>query len=351
MKGKVNLSISQGTVSVSVLSYLREGINPHSRNVLETIMKNIASNARKHKEQILSDSETKTDTLNYTEIQEAQIGCLAGLMKNYPELSAIVSSYTLGDDYEYKHNIPGLCPQVSNQETFLSFLIKVSCYLYRYPALNVLKYLTNPNTEIPILIEYQGEPLLLSAYNELIVFQEIIKVLEETLIQPENLFTTIYSTAIWTVLSETSLNLLRQPSEQNQKDFKLEIITSLYSLCLKALGVYFNSQTQKGLWKEEVLVIYEFLTQLSRQETMIRAKRQLPKNVEEIGQKDIKEQVAWICAVLKEKSYSNLTFSKEHKVTGLLPLKQDASIEEQCVLLKGKITDSLQMVDFERLLG
>lgn len=163
-------------------------------------------------------------------------------------------------------------PKYSKTETFLSFFIKYACYLYHFSVSYFLEDLIKKNAT-PIFVEYKGESILLSSYNELVVFNEICKTLNQTLENPQNFFKTIYTTATWSILSCISLNLLSLPNEENQRDFKVEIIQELYSICIKALKTNKAASQESSSFENTTRTICAFMENLTKIEMLTRAKK------------------------------------------------------------------------------
>ena len=271
---KVNISVNQKTVNVPNYEFLKEGLNLRTKLLLKTLMKTMVSQMQRYITNLLQTPDDLQSIRAMREQIEFQIACLAFTMKEYPELSVFVVSYELEDEYNFPKDYAEVIPKWSSSGTFLSFFLKYVYYFFPAAGIFFPGNLISKE-QVPIFIEYDGEPLLLSSYNELLIFCGIIKVLEETLNSPQDLLRTIYSIATWETLSQLSFYLLSLPIESSQKSFKPQITNSLYLLCTKALKVYQTNTLSKGSLDEDTWILYSFINRLAYSETSIRLEKYL----------------------------------------------------------------------------
>jgi len=285
---------------VSTLNFLKDGMNKSVRILIESIMESIAGDTFELIKILFSKDFGKTEVAELRKNIQSQIGYLATMIGTYFEISPLVVSYQLKREFDFPENCGDLLPKWESNGTFLSFFIKYNCYLFNFSVGYFLLPFVDKN-ETPLFIEYGNESLLLTSYNEWIIFQEIFRVLEDTLEKPKNLLTNICTTVVWNVIPHIANNLLKAFNEAKQKDMKLEIIQRLYSICFKALKEYNLNHSQEAQLKEETHIIYVFLAQLSEIEVGINTRNQLFESEKAIDDSlFMRRKLPWILLLLKE---------------------------------------------------
>ena len=306
MRGKVTVSLQTGSsTTLSALTFLREGVTAETNHVLESLTDSIVCQTQQYISQLTklptdnSDSNLKK---LYEGIQD-QIGCLANLIINFPELSFAIMFKNINLNLEgFPHILHIPRPNI----TFLGLFLRYACYIYNFEVSYFIESLIE-KTKDEIFVEVDGESLPLKALNELIVFEEIIAILEETVTKPESLLKTIYSVSIWSIFSQISITLLSLPVEKNQKNFKLEIIQKLYSCCLRAIEAYKPikvNDSENHISEDEIKIVYVFMVRLAPLDMALQAKSQL------IQCNDSSEvlpmtpnQLHWAHSLIREQSY------------------------------------------------
>jgi len=350
---KICLKVNGESVSMSTLTFLREGMNKSVRVLIESIMESIASDTFELIQLVVSRESGRVEVAE-SELRkniQFQIGYLATLVGTYFEISPLVVSYQLKRKLDFPADCADLLPEWEPNGTFLSFFIKYNCYLFNFSVGYFLLPFVDKN-ETPLFIEYGNENLLLTSYNEWIIFQEIFRVLEETLGKPKRLLTNFYTTAVWNVIPKIAINLLKAFKEAKQKDMKLEIIQRLYSICFQALKVYNLNHGQEVQLKEETHVVYVFLAQLSEIEVGINARNQLFES-EKVLEDSLfmRRKLPWILLLLKESSQNGglLSSQNEKNETSSSSFKTTAAGEEEG--LSSKYNPELQKIDHETILS
>ena len=350
MQGRIEVTLGSQNKSsnVSTLTYLKAGISSSARILMETLMENIVQNFVYQIYDLLKVPSSKPKGVCPDKVFQMIIACLVVLLKNYPEMSTVILSYEIGNKYQLPEGYTAYLPEWDPKETFLSFLIKYASYLFNYSIFNIFDYLINKNNETPIFIDYIGQMMLLSSYNEILVFNEIIKQLEANIEIPEQVMKKLYTRAIWNILNQISLNLLNLQTEPNQKNYKLDFIQRLKDACNTALKAYLNQKREKKLEinedgedtsdDEEVKVIYLFLARLLEVETVIITKKEFSNNID--FPKDtlsLPEEFLWVRSLLKEQYYisNQIYFDSFHEEA---PLIMNEKISNEIDCLKEYIT-------------
>ena len=267
-------------------------------------MDNIVKNFFSRLQILLTAPNSQIDTkVPIDTILHKQFATLAAFLKNFPEMAVTVLSYELGDHYQLPEGYTNYLPQWQPKETFLSFLIKYASFVYNYTLVYIFEYFVKKN-ETPIFIEYNGEIILLSAYNEIVIVKAMIKQLEETLQAPEQFLTKMYPRAIWSIFSHVSSRLLNLPNEPNQKSYKFTLIESLKSLCYKALQVFPAQNDKIDAGTDHIKVIYLSLGRILETEIVLKTKEELNLlNEPPKGLLSSKEDLKWVSSLLKEQYY------------------------------------------------
>jgi len=342
MQGKVKVKSNEEeeSINISTLAFLKKGISNSARTFLETLMDNIVQSFIYKIHNLLNIPLPKEDSMiSPDKAFFEQLGCLTVLLKNFPEISPIILSYELGD-YQFPEGYNNYLPQWKPKETFLSFLIKYGSYVYNHSLVFIFEYFVKEN-ETPIFIDYNGEVLLLSTYNEVFIIKEIISQLEGTFNTSEPFLKTMYARAIWSILPYVSIRILNLGSEPGQKHYKLTFIEDLKILCHKALNTYFIQNKRATSEKddptdvddfdeEEMQVIYLFLARVMETEVVLKTRAELIRNGD--FPKDLitsKEKLKWVSSLLKEKSYIGNDFSFTRDSVDVLPLIPNETVSKE----------------------
>ena len=335
MKGRTVISNNGKKLTVSTLTFLKHNIAESTKIILETMMNNIFSTTQAYIAYLADDLPqiAKNEKKLQDKIQ-IQISRLAVLVNNYPEIAPIITSFKL-DVHSQSQSINEDCiPRLKDTETFIGFFIKHVCYLFSFSLLFFSTILIERNDN-PIFIEYENRPILLSSYNELVLFQEIFNVLEDTLKVPEKLLKTMYTKSIWSILSQASIHLLSLPAEPKEEHFKILIINNLYTICFKALKIYVKSESQI---REESQIIYIFLARLASREMAIKTRNELLRHDKFLeGIVSSKSKLHWTCSILKEQSYLDAYNFPKQDFNGLTkPILNEDFNEDGTVLQASK---------------
>ena len=332
MKGKIELTTGDNTTVVSALIFLRQGMNKSVKTIIETMMNSIAADTKAYIGLVLKGTISGLVFQDLRGAIQSQIGCLAVLAMNYPEVSAIITSHTLSITFEFSPEYHDMIPSSKSPLTFLGFFVKYLCYFFSFSVSYFLNLLVK-QSETPIFVEYEQETLLLSSYNELIIFQEIHRVLEETLEIPEQAFKGMSNAALWNILCQISIQLISLPEEPGQNSFKVRIIQNLYSLCIKALKTYRKHDQQL---KDETHVVYVFMTRLANREIALRTRAQLLKHKDQEPIESIlssKEKLHKVALLLKELYYLDTYLLPGQDKGERLPARSHTE-EEDAALMK-----------------
>jgi len=258
-------------------------------------MKNIVSNTVGRFDQIHGCTLYFWDNVEFSITN--QINCLSSLIKNYPELSATIHSYKLDESVKFPQDNPHVILPIKAEESFISFFLKYVCYLYNFSFLDFLENLIS--NENPILIEFQGKPLLLSAYNERVIMIEILSILkdlsERMKSDPESLVIPI----TFEMLISMAVQFVGSSNDENQESIylKMNIIQELYSACMEICAI--------EILNHDFQLIYDFLNQLTIIQTKLRAKIETFGHSQSLLKKlNYKSDFAWICLALKEATYN-----------------------------------------------
>jgi len=304
MQGKINITIDDKPIAVSALTFLREGINPYAKKVLEAIMDSIVEDTCDLIRSIIKNPKSAKNLIHDRKGPLVQLNHFAVLLGNYPELSPTILNHKVTQSIDIPEEYRDLLPQWTPGCTFIHFILKYFAYLYHFST----SYFIIPfvdKVQTPIFIDYEGEPLLLSAYNEFIIFAMIQLILKETLVVPEKFLRTIYTTSIWSILSNISISILQLVNEPKQKEFKLQIIKNLYSLCLTALKVYNKCRRVDSQLKDETQVVYIFMGKLAEIEVSIKARNQLFGQDKPLDDAIVsRKKLPWVSSILKDLSNS-----------------------------------------------
>ena len=344
---EVNLSLEDGSeIKAPTLAFLREGANTSTRLIIEAILDTIVANTQHCVNTIIGGGYNQEVSQDVRSKIHDQLCCLALLVENYPELAISILSYEVSsDNFKIAAGVDEFLPKSEDKQTFLSFFVRHACYLYNFSVLYFLEYLIAKKAT-PIFIEYDHQPVLLSAYNELLILNEITLCLEETLEAPEVLFDTIYTISVWSILSQMSLRLLYLPGEDGQKNFKLQIIQRLSGLCSKALQTFSQKKTKGKQFQEDKLkIFYMFMTGLIEVEMTIKAKIQTSKMKNGLTKKEL----LWACHLSKEESYLGSKGFDIQDKDGLKTYTGTLSLNEKPVLTNYSF--KLQEVDQKALTG
>ncbi len=217
-------------------------------------------------------------------------------MKNYPELSVLVTSWKVNESLDIPPEYTDVLPAWSPDDTFLVFFMKQACYFFNISAFYLLEFFVN-NNETPILIDQNGQTILLSVYNESLIFDQVVKQLQELSQDPDKFLQTFFSLIYWDVLTSISIKLLSLSNHPVQNKRKLQILEQLEQICLRILKVY-NSQETNQKQKEKIKLICIFLSQLKQEEITLRSKL-LFGNSPIPGDLNL----LWACSALKENFY------------------------------------------------
>ena len=345
MQGRVKVILNEEkAINISTLTFLKKGISDSAGIFLETLMDSIVQSFIYKVHELLNIPLPKENNMiSPSKVFFDQLGCLVVILKNFPEMTPIILSYELGN-YQLPEGYSNHLPQWKPKETFLSFLIKYGSYVYNHSLVFIFEYFVKEN-ETPIFIDYDGEVLLLSTYNEIIIIKEIIRQLEETFNTSEPFLKTLYTRAIWSILPYVSINLLNLKIEPGQKHYKLAFIEDLKVLCNKALQAYFVQNKRVTSDKsdpeyvgdfdeEEVHVIYLFLARLIETEVVLKTRAELIRHGD-IPNELItsKENLKWVSSLFKEQSYigNNRSFTSES--VEALPLIPNERISKEIEIL------------------
>ena len=158
MKGKTEVDLEDDTRTiVSVLVYLKQGINQQAKLVVETLVQNVTLCIEKHLNQVLNkDDEDAEENLKSLKSVQDRIGILSLLVRNYPELAVTITSCKVQKAIHPTHGYPKYGPQWTEKWTFLQFFIRYACYFYNYSIKHFLEQLVMKH-QTPILIEYANE--------------------------------------------------------------------------------------------------------------------------------------------------------------------------------------------------
>jgi len=343
MQGKINLTLEDKPVTVSTLTFLKEGINPNTKLVIETIMDSIVTDTCEVLKYVLQNTQSKPYDQDIRKGPLNQLNHFAVLLGNYPELSPTILSYKIKHKMDISEEFRDLLPQWTPEGTFLHFILKYFSYLYHFStSYFIIPFIDRVQT--PLFIDYDGEPVLLSSYNELVIFQEIQKILEETLLVPEKFLKTLYTTAIWSILANISISILQLVNESKQKEFKLEIIKNFYSLCLKAVKVYDSHNKVNSQLKNETQVVYIFMGKLAEVEVDTKARNQLYKQDKTDEAFISRKKLPWVCSTLKEQynTQEGFQFAPNYSLQSKLIDKT-----EEMQLVREKYSSKLPTIQWE----
>ena len=311
MKGKTEVNLEDNTRAVvSVLTYLKQGINQEAKLVVETLVQNVILCIEKHLTQILKkgdeDDEATEDNSKLLKTVQDRIGILSLLVRNYPELAVTITSHVVEKTILLTDDYPKYIPQWTGKWTFLRFFIRYACYFYNFSVKHFLEQLVTKH-QTPILVEYENEIIPLSVYNEFLIYREILEVLQETLEVQEEFLKTLYIVGVWNILPNICFCLLSQPQENMHQSFRLQFIESLYSLCLKALEVYSRDKMNGTAFEEdEIGVIYICLVRLAEFRIAFKVKLRVMHDKQVIEQlMPSTKSLLWMSHTLKEEFYTH----------------------------------------------
>ena len=306
---KVDVGVdSEGKpVSIQNLSYLSSRISKNSLLILEISIESLVNDLKRYIRMAMEPKKLEKRYENLKHNIIAQIECIGMVVKRYNELSVFLMSYELKDSkFEIPEEYSDFIPPWKPKTSFLEFIVTQACYFFPFFASFILSSMVE-RSETPIFIGGKQNTLdlfLLSAYNEIKIFEAIEHSLAQTLLAPSKFLKTMYSIVTWGSLSQISIHLLRLPSEPNTRTNKLQIIASLIKLCLRGLKVYCsNVQGQNPLY-EETRVIYVFMSRLVNTEMALRAQKRVLANEE--PDEDVLSSIVklhWTCSIFKEYSY------------------------------------------------
>lgn len=322
MKGRIALSNEGKMFTTSMLTYLKGGMDKQAAIFFAFMIKSIVSDLELYVSQMLKEN-SDGDPQDLSTFTIDQICSLMMLVKTFPEISVMITTCKVETKMEIPSEFSHYIPPSSGDDTFLSFFMRYACYFMSYSAYYFLEFLMK-KSKTPIFVEYRGEKILLSNYHQLIIFQQIHQILEETLKTPKDLLRTFYTRAVWTLWAQMSKKLLQISQEEGQKSFKSEIVQSLTSLCTRALEVYSENlreeaqineekdgplseaQKESMIEKEEVdtKVLFVFLARLAELDVTNRTMKQLVPYREKMLEEDFSRQdILWTSYALKEQSY------------------------------------------------
>jgi len=332
----------------TTLGFLRNGIDQNTFRMIENLMQGIVSYIKNLLTQKISNkpSEEKPATSDHHTSLFNRIGSLALLMKNYPELSVFATSWKINVSLEIPPEYTEVLPAWSPDDTFLVFFIKHACYLFNISAFYLLEFFVNKN-ETPILIDHNGQTVLLSVYNESLIFDQVIKVLENLSQDPDKFLQTFFSLIYWDALTNISIRLLSLSCHPSQNKKKLQIVHRLEHMCLRIFKVYNNSQEINSKQKEKIRLICIFLSQLKHTEIALRSKL-LFGNSPIPDDLNPAQNLLWACSTLKENFYDqhSTMFTPENTedAMNIEPSQNDSEI------IKVSNLDNL-IIDSEVFLG
>ena len=349
-------------VIVSNYAYLKYGISSGAKHILEIIIDNIVTLTERYIKEISKPSVTPESSFHIKGDLQSQTSLLYLVLNHYPNLNVFVMSYELKDKYNFSKEYSPLMPQWKSPETFLSFFVKfvsyIGSFMTPYP-LEIIVLTERSST----FVEYEGSPILLSFYNELLIFREIIKVLENTLLTPDDLFKSLYSFGTWKILSQFSCHLLDLPFKGTLRNYKAQIITELELLCLRALKVHEdNCKLHHMRLGNETQTVYLFLHGLSSIERRIKSHNKYylsPEDHKDPSQAQVHfnklllshKKVHYLQSLIKEQSYFSNPFSLiTQDPTNKISSKNLIDLSNDKIILEG-YTPKLEPVTTDKLLS
>lgn len=359
MLTKVAIDKKGEVVTVSNFSYLKHTINPAVKHIIESLISQTVSQTERYVTELLKPSSTLDSLFPIKTMLQSVTSMLHFIMRVNPELSIFILSYELKDDNEFPKEYSTILPQWKSSQTFLNFYIKYVCYLGSFL---VPFFLEAAALDVyPLYLEYMSQPILLNAYNELLIHKAVIKALEETLLHPEDLFKSIYSLGTWKVLGQISTHLLGLFHTQTDRNFRIEIISDLTSLCYRALQIYRDNSDPEDKYSENTQTVYLFLLELS-------ALAQEVQSFEDISvyHKDIKsfskleskfnnlltshDRRPWLHNLIKERSYTMTPFSFFERDQGTVQDLAPINTRDDEIVLRDYVP-KFETLDTEKLLS
>lgn len=239
--GKITVALQGGSSeSISVLTYLKNACSEPAKFLLQTMAQDVIITIEDYIESFFHDQPQEEISPRPGKKQgpvSQRLFVLFMLVRNYPELSVVLNSSIVTMTFQFPSGYEHFVPQWNKEWTFLQFLIHYGCFFCYDEVKDFLQQLT-ATSQTPILVEYSNQAIPLSLHNELLIYKEILTILEKTLAKGKTWINNTYSRIVWGVLPDLCINLVSKPQEKVHCRLRRHMISKLYSLSARALELY-----------------------------------------------------------------------------------------------------------------